>query len=299
MFDMTNDSGLFRTAAELEEDGWYPVERGRWQKGKSEAVPLYEGKMVQAFDHRAASIVVNIENLKRPAQPEATSLKQHKNPKWLPTPQFYVMRSDVTASGAAEWNLAFKAVTAPTNVRTMIASLLPLSAVGNSMGMILTDAHSRVLLNANLNSFALDFTCRQKVQGQNLNWFIVEQLPILLPNAYDREFGSMTAREIVVREVLRLTYTAHDMESFARDVGNDGPPFVWDEADRRQRRARLDALFFHLYGISKQNADYIISTFPIVCRHDEAEFGFFLTRDLILHQMDALAAGDTEAIIAI
>jgi hypothetical protein len=61
----------------------------------------------------------------------------------------------------------------------------------------------------------------------------------------------------------------------------------------------LDALYFHLYGIGREDADYILSTFPIVRRHDQAEFDRFLTRDLILHQMDALAAGDPEAIIDI
>ena len=59
MFDMTNDSGLFRTAAQLETKGFYPVEGNRWKRGEELYLPLYEGKMVQAFDHRAASVVVN------------------------------------------------------------------------------------------------------------------------------------------------------------------------------------------------------------------------------------------------
>lgn len=174
------------------------------------------------------------------------------------------------------------------------------------MGMILTAPDQRHLLYANLNSFALDYACRQKVQGQNLNWYLVEQLPILPPSNYGRPFGALTAREIVMREVLRLTYTAHDMAPFARDMGHvdaDGavlPPFRWDEADRRQRRARLDALYFHLYGIGRDDADYILSTFPIVRRHDEAVFdGRYVTRDLILAHMAALDAGDTDAVIAL
>lgn len=77
------------------------------------------------------------------------------------------------------------------------------------------------------------------------------------------------------------------------------PPFVWDEADRRQRRARLDALYFHLYGLSKDDAAYILSTFPIVAAHDARDHGRFLTRDLILAQMDALAAGDPDALIVL
>ena len=47
-------------------------------------------------------------------------------------------------------------------------------------------------------------------------------------------------------------------------------------------RARLNALYFHLYGVSRDDADYILSTFPIVSREDEAEFDHYRTRELVL-----------------
>ena len=87
-----------------------------------------------------------------------------------------------------------------------------------------------------------------KVHSQTLNLFIVEQLPVIAPAGYDRRFGAVTARELVRDHVLRLTYTAHDLAPFARDLGCDGPPFPWDPEQRRHLRARLDALYFHLYG---------------------------------------------------
>ena len=97
--------------------------------------------------------------------------------------------------------------------------------------------------------------------------------------------------------VLRLTYTAHDMAPFAKDMGYDGPPFIWDEEERRHLRARLDALYFILYGLSREDAAYVLETFPIVRREDEAAFGSYRTRDLILAYMNALAAGDTETVV--
>ena len=152
-------------------------------------------------------------------------------------------------------------------------------------------------LLANLNSFCLDFVARQKAQGTHLNWYIVEQLPVIAPADYDRQFGDTTARELVRDHVLRLTYTAHDMAPFARDMGYDGPPFIWDEEERRHLRARLDALYFILYGLSREDAAYVLETFPIVRREDEAAFGSFRTRDLVLAYMNALAAGDTETVV--
>jgi hypothetical protein len=127
-----------------------------------------------------------------------------------------------------------------------------------------------------------------------------EQLPVIPREHYGRRFGPKTAAEIVREEVLRLTYTAHDMAPFARDMGYDGPPFVWDEAERLRARARLDALYFHLYGITdRDDVAYIYSTFPIVEREEVRAHGRYLSRDLALATMNALAAGDPDAEIVL
>ena len=306
MFHMTNDSHLFRTAAQLEGDGFYPVDGNRWRKGQEVYVPLYEGKMVQAFDHRAASVVVNPDNLNRPARPLDTRLAEHVDPGWFPNPQFWVAENEYPGLSELRWVVAFKDVTAPTNARTMIAAILPRATYGNTLPILLCDRDSGKeyveqgwLCAACLNSLVLDFTARQKVQGQHLNWFIVEQLPVIPNDGYDRLFGEKTAREIVRDHVLRLTYTANDMIPFARDLGYDGPPFIWNEEERRHLRARLDALYFHLYGLSRDDAGYVMDTFPIVRREDEAAFGRYRTRELALAYMNALEAGDTETVIAL
>ncbi len=305
MFHMTNDSHLFRTAAQLEHEGFYPVESNRWKRDDELYLPLYEGKMVQAFDHRAASVVVNPENLNRPAQPRETTDEEHANPDWLPAPQFWV---SVDWPEGLEWTVAFKHVTAPTNVRTMIASVVPSAGFGNSLPVFLPGhagekvlrAYKEIapLLTANLNAFAFDFVTRQKVQGQNLNLFLVEQLPVIGKESYARQFGDKTARELIRDHVLRLTYTAHDMALFARDLGYAGPPFVWNDKERHHLCARLDALYFHLYGLNREDAAYILDTFPIVRQKDEARFGAYRTSQLILAYMNALATGDTETIVA-
>ena len=89
------------------------------------------------------------------------------------------------------------------------------------------------------------------------------------------------------------------MAPFARDLGHHGPPFPWDPEQRRHLRARLDALYFHLYGLTRDDASYILSTFPIIQRQDQAAFGTYRTRNLVLAYMNALTAGDTESQVAV
>ena len=307
---MTNDSGLFRTAAQLDADGFYRVGGNRWRRGDEVCLPLYEGKMVQAFDHRAASVVVNPNNLNRPAQPREATLEQHTDPNWLPEPQFWVHADSIDRRWPLEWIIGFKEITAATNRRTMIGSVFPRAAFGNKTPVFLpTGTHrgdatvaykaAAPLLIANMNAFSFDFIARQKVHGQTLNLFIVEQLPVIAPADYERRFGDTTARSLVHDHVLRLAYTANDMAHLARDLGYDGPPFEWDSEQRRHLRARLHALYFHLYGLSREDAAYVLDTFPIVRRQDEAAYGTYRTRDLILAYMNALAAGDAETVVAL
>ena len=185
----------------------------------------------------------------------------------------------------------------------MISSIAPNTGFGDSVFLLMPrvglSALNAATLVANLNSFSIDYVARQKMHGINLNLFILEQLPVIAPEDYDRRFGETTARELVRDHVLRLTYTAHDMAPFARDLGYDGPPFTWDEEERRHLRARLDALYFHLYGLDREDAEYVLGTFPIVRKQDEAAFGSYRTRDLVLAYMNALDAGDTETVVSV
>jgi hypothetical protein len=313
MFDMTNDSGLFLKPSELKTRGFGPSALGRYQKELLHALPLYEGKMVQAFDHRAADVTLNLANLKRAAQQEAIPTLDKQQPDRYPMPQYWVLQDDIPKQLRRPYFLAYKSVTAPSNMRTMIASLLPECAVGNSMAMLVPEvgeglAYARwaALLLANLNALAYDFVLRQKLQGQNLNWFIVEQSCVVKAQAFDgtlptafaaamREAGLMnghhaqpTVADFVVPQVLALSYTAHDLAPFARDLGyvNDAgdvlPPFAWNDEERRARTAALDALFFYLYGLGEDDAAYVLDTFPIVRQQDQAAFGRYRTQDEVL-----------------
>ena len=306
MFHMANDSHLFRTAAQLETAGFYPVEGNRWKRADELYVPLYQGRMIHQFDHRVNSVRVNPTSTHNPYVSVEVGKNDHANPDFLPQSRYWVPVSQVEPVIGTEhgYVIGFRDIARPTDVRTMLASIIPQVGCGHTLPILVPasdqfDAESTAQVLANLNSFGFDYVTRQKVQATHLTWYTVEQLPVIAPDDYDRRFGGTTARELVRDHVLRLTYTAHDMAPFARDLGYDGPPFTWDEEERRHLRARLDALYFHLYGLDHKDADYILSTFPIVRRQDEAAFGSYRTRDLVLAYMNALAAGDTETDVAV
>ncbi len=309
MFHMTNDSALFRTRQELEEkEGAYPIGGNRFDSPAGEWVPLYVGRMIHQFDHRAASVEVNADNIHNPALSANVTKEQKADPEFLPTPQYWVPVVEVEFPDGIEWAIAFRDIARATDVRTIIAAGVPKAGFGNKLPLLLpTDVpdyrQTAPLAIGNLNALAFDFVARSKIHSTSVNWYLVEQLPVVPPEHFETiRFGPKTAGDIVREAVLELTYTAHDMAPFARDMGyvdeagDVKPPFRWDEERRLHLRAKLDAVFFHLYGVTdRDDVRYIFSTFPIVERQETEAYGSYRSRELCLGYMNALAAGDPEA----
>jgi hypothetical protein len=146
-------------------------------------------------------------------------------------------------------------------------------------------------LLSNLNSFAYDFIARQKVGGLHLNFFIVEQLPTLPPDRYEGKCPwdkKATLEKWISERVLKLTCTADDMRPLAEAAGFKEGVHKWDEAERAQLRAELDAAYFHLYGLDREEVDYVLDQFQGVVKEDVATGRPGRTRRTILEAFDAL-----------
>jgi len=268
MFHQTNDADLFRTAEELAKEG-FKRDGAVWKKGKQRFLPLYEAKMVQAYDHRAAGVVVDAANWMRQGQTLGTTNVEHQNPEFAAISRWWVAESEVKdAVGKMRpaGFIGFKDITSSTNQRTMIAAAIPWAAVTNHFPLILTEVgpQKEMCLLAQLNSFAFDYVARQKIGAVTLNFFIVEQLPTLPPDAYAARCPwdkRQTLEKWVSERVLKLTCTANDMIPLAKAAAFDPPVHKWRDDERAELIAELDAAYFLLYGMARDDAEYILSTF--------------------------------------
>jgi hypothetical protein len=137
MFMMNASMKIHRSADELESAGYALV--GNWYAtGDEKWLPLYEGKMVGMYDHRAASIRFDPSQRVRQNQPVALGKGEHIDPSHLAQPMFWVAYKGVydRCGSVPRWCLVVKDITAATNVRTAIAAMLPRAALTHSLSWL-------------------------------------------------------------------------------------------------------------------------------------------------------------------
>jgi hypothetical protein len=291
MFHMSNDSSLFVTRKDLESMNGLRFEGNVAFADRGRFLPLYEGKMIHQFDHRWASY-------KELGKTVDVSDAERSDISWELTPRYWVKDSDVSTQkqSSLRWHLAFRNIARSTDERTFISSLTPPVAVGDTLSLAtLTadpDPRSITSLMALLDSFCFDFISRQKAGGTHLNFFIVRQLPVPAREKLDSLVpwnSDLTLKDWLSQRTLELSYTSGSLRGFARDLGYDGEPFVWDVSRRARLRAEIDAAIFHLYGLDRHDTEYILGTFPIVARKELMEYGEYRTRRMILEKYDEYA----------
>jgi hypothetical protein len=277
MFDMSNDSGLFKNEA------------------GNNSVPLYEAKMFHQFDHRWATYTEDGSTCDLTDEEKGDS-------NFILQARYWVNEQEVEDKLGDKWSnnwlLGWRDITNSTNERTTIASILPKSACGDTVLLMLPQVKNQSLISClvtNLNSLVFDFVAKQKVAGTHLKYFTMRQLPVIPPETYTEE-----DIKFISTRVLELVYTAWDMQPFAKDMGYDGEPFIWDEQRRAILRAELDAYYAKLYGLTRDELRYILDpadvygadfpseTFRVLKNKEINQHGEYRTQRLVLEAWDRM-----------
>ena len=266
-FDMTNDSGLFKSTP------------------SAGSLPLYEGKMIHQFD----SVF---------AKPRYW-VKEKEGRRWL-----LGKSPDVRQILDYQmYRLGFRDIASSTNERTMIASVIPPAFHGNKIptvrpfddsGSTLISAKEQLFLCAVWNSFALDWLLRAKV-SMTLNFFHIYQLPVPRLTKGEARF------EQIVQQSAKLVCTTREFDGLAVEAGlashADGTA---DLSERAQIRAELDGIIANLYGLTEEEFAYILTTFPVVPQETKdaalAAFKEFAPKSIDQQIAALIAAGESATV---
>lgn len=226
-------------------------------------LPLYEAKMIHQFDHRWATYESD-------GTVRDVTLEEKQDPAFIALPRYWVREEVVADRLDDRWKpsliLGWRDICRSTDERTMIASQLPRAAVGHTMPLAMP-AGDPALLQSVWSSFVFDFVARQKVGGTHMTYSYLMQLATVLPTTTPPWAGG-TSDWLAARA------------SFL------GSTLSWASKLRSAARAELDAAYFIMFGVSRDDVDYIMETFAIVKRKDEAAHGSFVTKERILAVYD-------------
>ena len=230
MLDMAMDSHLFYTKDRLLSLGSH-LSGNRFIDRDEVYVPVYEAKMIWQYDHRFASLVGRSNAGSRPSRKyEGWYGVRAEDCTDLVLPQYWVASSEVDArlhNWRAEWLLGFRRITGSVLERTFSTCVIPRVGTGHNFPVVFLSGERAVqasALFATWNSLPFDYFVRQKLAGATVNFFVLEQLPVLPPTIY-----MPNLLVVIVPRVLELVYTAWDIKPFADDV--------WSEADAGLRTA--------------------------------------------------------------
>ena len=248
-------------------------------------LPLYEGRLGHQFNHRFA--VQPFGDMREVTRPELLDPMFVVEPENFLIEELFEERSTRRVTNCKTALLGHRRVARNTDDRTVIACIFPWQPA--SYGWILSmgpTAEELTILCANYNSYVFDYVMRNFLGQPSIPQGTMYQRPVIPPHTY-----TPALVDFITPRVLELTYTAWDLQPFARDLCYQDAPFVWNDERRFLMRCELDALYFHLYGITNRgDVDYIMETFPIVKRKDEAAHGEYRSKRVILEMYDQMAA---------
>lgn len=316
MFNMSTDSYLFRTYAQLTAQG-ATLNGNTFTTADGETyVPLYEGKMIWHYNHHYGSWPTEGE---RPNSINMPSLDELSNPNshimpwyWVPlsTVKDRLVKYDKDGNVVWEWKhkwlFAFRDIARGVDMRTFIIAPIPdAKGVGNTATLLYVERGCMpgASLYGMMSSLIFDYCSRQKIGGTHASINYVKQFPVLTPE----QIPSAMQWQIVKR-VAELCYFNHDMDGWASELWDEmneeqrselpqlgaQQPWIYNPERRAILQAELDAIFAHLYGLNTEELRYILDpedvcgkgcineTFRVLKDNEIRQYGEYRTKRLVL-----------------
>lgn len=316
MLDMSNDSYLFRTYAQLTAQG-ATLNGNTFTTVDGETyVPLYEGKMIWHYNHHYGTWPTEGE---RPNSINMPSLDELSNPNSHIMPWYWVplsavkdrqVKKDKDGNVVWEWKhkwlFAFRDIARGVDMRTFIIAPIPdAKGVGHTATLLYAERGCMpgASLYGMMSSLIFDYCSRQKIGGTHASINYVKQFPVLTPD----QIPSATQWQIVKR-VAELCYFNHDMDGWASELWEEmneeqraelpqlgaQQPWIYNPERRAILQAELDAIFAHLYGLNTEDLRYILDpedvcgkgcineTFRVLKDNEIRQYGEYRTKRLVL-----------------
>lgn len=284
-FDMTNDSKLFPPLPKWEQKGYVADEHGYWLEGPwrpysgpngildrppgivlsrdgAQAMPVdeighvalvtYNAKMFELWDHSASGWV---SGKGRGAIWADVGYPKVLKPEYLMAIADYATNIDRRASG----KICFKDISTAIHQRTMMSSLMPDLPAVNASPVLTCSSNCEIeLLQAVLGSFVFDYVAKFKIGYLHLNYFIIEECPLVRPERL------APVRTAISAIALRLGCPSELFAPLWLERAEWHKTRGWRAGwaitphERTRLKAKLDACMAHLFGLDIEDFRWLL-----------------------------------------
>lgn len=254
--DILSKMSQYHTLGSDSSDGWSVALSSGFHRGNDAHLlkergmgwPVLQGKNIHQFNHNFAKpeFVASIS--------DGLSLEKRKRVHKGKYRLFY-----------HSYRLAFRRVSSPTNMRTIIGAIIPPQRfhTDSMRSVVLTrngtfedgndyNRHTAYLCGI-INSIPFDFVARSKVQMDTPT--VIRTIPIPNLTHYD-EISELAAK---------LSVGSDEFEGFAESIRIDNVPL--SPYERIHATAKLDALVAHAYGLTRDEYQIILDSFKFTENH--------------------------------
>ena len=269
--DMGDKNGVFREAAP--------------------GLPVYEGRMIDFYDHRAKRYVSGHGNGSLWEETPFGSTRKSIVPQWFVERDD--LQNDEVRQRVLQFRIGFMDVADPGRQRSFCSAVIPPDAVcGHKVPTILFpdfEWYVPVYL-AIANSLIIDFLARQRTLSKSMSFNILDTLPIARLQTNDPRAQWLAQRALL------LTCTSADMTPLWNEMAGYGwvepfpagdVPGEQREDQRRLLRSEIDAfLAREVYALARADLELILDSFSQLAGIEVKAHGEYLTRRLVLDAYD-------------
>jgi hypothetical protein len=283
LFDSSGASEHFLRREDLEAEGWMLGRDKVFRRRDELALPLYEGQLINRYDHRARTYEGYAGANKYGRKPHIphTTPEQKSDPDFEVEPRYWMLQSVVDARLSATVGdkaiIAFRDVGAPwTNQRSAKGALFPRRPATHKLPVWAMPTDLVVEFLGVFNSTAFDFLVRGHMPGGGvgLTWMLSQ---IATPPPRLDHHISENAE--------RLSVTSNSVASLVKTG-----PHRWDPEERYRLDVETDALVAQAYGLARDQYEIVLDSFEVMAREEERKHGYYRFKT------DCLAAFERETV---
>jgi len=255
-YDSDTDSKFFNKKVKLENEGFVEDEYGRWIKDEKVGLPLYEGRMISQFDFSNKRY---IRGSNRSAVWEEIEFEKKKL-----SPQYLIIFEDYKIDPFF-YKIGFMRIGSATNTRSMYACLIDNMPCTDSVPVLYNKnlcLKELLFIPAVMNSFVYDFVLRVKLGGVQINYFIIDETPILSRDKLNTAVSVLSAKLTFINN--KFSYSWIELSKYEGSLKKFNWKSLWAITPHERLRLRciLDAIVAELYGLDYEDFAWILRDDP-------------------------------------